>query len=238
MHVYLKWDVLNNKAIQEKGVLSLAKTLIIRENTSTKNSTSTMKDSTVPLILGLIIFSAISLTIMGRVSEEVNTASVIPANTQQIRGIEFDSGANLEQAHTSAPEFSNKNEFFERFFAHKQEMILFAGDLAIHPTIPEGVNLQTSVDKTDEILAKMNEQYATFAEGELRSEEILSSFTAISEKSKVELTESLEQHYAISDQMITEVRVAGQVEGVFLDEIARLEGEEKQILLDIINQMP
>jgi hypothetical protein len=197
-----------------------------------------MKDTTIPMIFGLIAFSTVSLIVMSRISSNVNTASVIPANTQQIRGIEFDTRANLEQAHTSAPEFSNKGEFFERFFAHKQEMILFAGDLAVHPMTPEGVNLQTSVDNTDEILAKMNEQYANFAEGQLRSEEVLSSFNSIPDKSKVELIESLEQHYAISDQMITEVRLADQVDGAFLDEIARLEGEEKQYLLDIINQMP
>lgn len=197
-----------------------------------------MKDTTIPMIFGLIAFSTISLIAMSYISDSVNTASVIPANTQQIRGIEFDTGANLEQAHTSAPEFANKNEFFERFFAHKQEMIIFAGELAIHPMLPEGSNLQTSVDKTDEILARFNEQYATFADGQLRAEEVLSSFTNLQEKSQVELAESLEQHYSISDQMITEVRVAGQVDGSFLDEVARLEGEEKQILLNIINQMP
>lgn len=197
-----------------------------------------MKDTTIPMIFGLIAFSTVSLMVMSGISENVNTASIIPANTQQIRDIELESGANLEQAHTKAPEFSNKNEFFERFFAHKQEMILFAGDLAIHPMIPKEVNLQTSVDKTDEILTKMNEQYATFSEGQLRSEEVLSSFNSITEKSKVELTESLEQHYAISDQMITEIRTGGEIDTAFLDEIARMEGEEKQFLLDTINQMP
>ncbi len=182
--------------------------------------------------------SSLSLTIMSRISTNRDLSQISPANIQQIRKGDYDLNANPEQAHTSAPEFDNQEEFFERFYSHKQEMIIFAGDLAGHSLLPSGANLQISVDKTDEILAVLSTQYSAFSATQLGSEEVLSSFFNIDTQTSQGLLQIIDQHYTISNQMLNEVRGKGQLDDEFLQTIARLEEEEKQILLTIINQMP